>query len=353
MDQQPIGPVSQLLFWPAVIGTYRSDDAIQLDDKIARALIATRPLQRLAGIGFLGAIDYVRHGTGRSPHRRRHNRLEHSLGVANLADLYARSAELPENRRVLLVAAALLHDVGHGPLSHTLEPVFDAEFSINHHSMTRRIVTGASPLGQEIRDLLLCAGIDIDEVLALIEGKHDGDVGFLFSGQINLDTLDGITRSRAFMARRTAPCSARSIVHKWAIETHLPLAEFDAFWKLKHDVYNLFIGAPRGAALDAIAQAYMRSALTEFSPDDFFLTERTFRKLHPGLFDCLNQGKGPLAGLRDRLPRAWLNQDVSIKSRSFFVCRDAVPEQHSMNKRYQQTKRVFTKKLGEVIEASS
>jgi hypothetical protein len=337
-DQLPLGPIFSSPFATAITGTYRSDDSTHFDDAIAIALIASRPMQRLAGIGFLGAIDYIRHGSGRSPHRRRHNRLEHSIGVAHLADIYARGSELSENRRLLLIAAALLHDVGHGPLSHTLEPVFDAEFGINHHSMTRRIVTGESSLGHEIRDLLVGARIDVDEVLALIDGQHDGDVGFLFSGQINLDTLDGITRCRAFMARRTAPCSARSL----------------AFWKLKHDVYNLFIGAARGAALDAIAQAYMRSALTEFSPDDFFLTERTFRKLHPGLFDCLDQAKGPLVGIRDRLPQAWLNQDVSLKSRSFFVCRDAIaPEQHSMNKRYQQTKSVFTKKLAEVIEGSS
>jgi len=214
--------------------------------------------------------------------------------VADLANLYARSAELPESRRILLIAAALLHDVGHGPLSHTLEAVFDERFGINHHSMTRQIVTGETKMGQEILDLLVEAKIDVDELLALIDGKHDGDIGFLFSGQINLDTLDGITRCRAFMAPRAAPNSARSIVQKWATGKQLPIADFDAFWELKHEVYNLFIGAPHGAALDAIAQVYMRSNLALFSPDDFLLTERSFRGRHRQLFAYLNK----LHGLR-------------------------------------------------------
>jgi hypothetical protein len=351
MDEALFRAKSSLVFWPPATGTYRSDDAINFDDMIARALIATRPMQRLAGIGFLGAIDYVRHGSGRSPHRRRHNRLEHSIGVAHLADLYARGAELSESRRLLLIAAALLHDVGHGPLSHTLEPVFEAEFGINHHSMTRRIVTGTSPLGHEIRDLLLDARIDLEEVLALIEGQHDGDVGFLFSGQINLDTLDGITRCRAFMARRTAPGSARTTVLKWARETHPPLADFDTFWKLKHDVYNLFIGAPHGAVLDAIAQAYMRSALKEFSSDDFYLTERTFRRSYRPLFHYLDQATRSRSKLFNGLPGNWLNQDVTLKSRSFFICTHGeAAEQCSINKRYRQTKRILTKKLADVIE---
>ncbi len=169
------------------VDAYRSDTSHDFLDSIVGALLSTPALRRLAGIRFLGAIDYVRHGSGRAGHRRRHNRLEHSIGVAWLADIYAREAELPHNRRQLLLAAALLHDVGHGPLSHTLEPVFEAEFGINHHVMTRRLITGDVPFGQEIPEHLAAAGVDLDEVLALIEGEHDGDIGFLFSGQINLD----------------------------------------------------------------------------------------------------------------------------------------------------------------------
>src|SRR5450631_2607174 len=71
-----------------------------------RSLIASDALQRLADIRFLGAIDYFIHPNGRQLNRRRHNRLEHTLGVANLALRFARLASLEEHDEMLLVAAA-------------------------------------------------------------------------------------------------------------------------------------------------------------------------------------------------------------------------------------------------------
>ena len=199
-------------------------------------------------------------------------------------------------------------------------------------------------------DLLVEAKIDVDELLALIDGKHDGDIGFLFSGQINLDTLDGITRCRAFMAPRAAPNSARSIVQKWATGKQLPIADFDAFWELKHEVYNLFIGAPHGAALDAIAQVYMRSNLALFSPDDFLFTERSFRGRHRQLFAYLDQASRPKGILYDQPPRDWMSQEVRLKVRSFFICKDIAPlKSESINARYKQTKLYQTSTLGDLI----
>jgi hypothetical protein len=56
-----------------------------------RSIIASDALQRLADIRFLGAIDYFIHPNGKQLNRRRHNRLEHTLGVANLALRFART----------------------------------------------------------------------------------------------------------------------------------------------------------------------------------------------------------------------------------------------------------------------
>ncbi|RYG89160.1 MAG: hypothetical protein EON58_19470, partial [Alphaproteobacteria bacterium] len=58
-------------------------------DPFLAELAHTRPLQRLNNIGFLGALDYIRQSNGSNFHRRRHNRYDHSLGVAELALLYA------------------------------------------------------------------------------------------------------------------------------------------------------------------------------------------------------------------------------------------------------------------------
>ena len=102
-------------------------------DPFLTELLLSKPLQRLKDIGFLGALDYIKVSNGSDAHRRRHNRFDHSLGVAELALLYSDIRGLPRKETRVLAAAGLLHDIGHGPLSHTLEPIFKASFGANHH----------------------------------------------------------------------------------------------------------------------------------------------------------------------------------------------------------------------------
>lgn len=349
-DSDSAESLSLIKLLPA-IGTYRSDERLGFIDDLSARLTATPPMRRLAEIGFLGALDFVCRGSGRAPHRRRHDRLEHSLGVAHLAQTYALLTGLSERERLTIVAAALLHDVGHGPLSHTLEPVFEAEFGINHHIVTRQILRGETVWGDEIKEILQGAGIDVDQVLSLVSGEHGEDrLGILFSGQINIDTLEGITRCRAFAGRRHAYLSAHSIVQKWAMNSDMPCKEFDAFWELKNSVYNVFIGSPKGAALDAIAQAYMRSNRTSFAGSDFMTTERTFRKRHRRLFDLLDKAGKSSPDFRSELPQDWLKQEVTLKRRSFVVHREVPLDGNgSINRRYRQSRSQLTVRLSNLF----
>lgn len=332
--------------------TFRSDEIIYFDDPFVRDLISTAPLRRLAGIGFLGAIDLIRHGTGRSAHRRRHNRLEHTLGVARLADVYANEAGLCQKRRRLLLAAALLHDVGHGPLSHTLEPVFAEAFDIDHHAMTRRIVRGETEQGRAVYASLRAANLDPDDVLAMIDGQHDGPDAFLFAGSINFDTLDGIVRSRAFMGPRTAPRVMLHAVRQWARTARAPLPEFDAFWTLKHDVYTLLIGGGRGRLLDAVAQAYMRANIDAFAATDFERSDAALRKRHRQLFDVLDHIVDGGAALKHHLPGNWMKDEVVVKDRTFIVREDRVSnEPGRLDERYTQSKLTRRVSIEELVEA--
>jgi HD superfamily phosphohydrolase len=93
-------------------------------DPLFAELVATPAFQRLKSIRFLGGIDYllvrVPNGANRNI---RYTRYQHSLGVARLALLYGNQRGLSFSERRILYVAALLHDVGHAPLSHSLEPV--------------------------------------------------------------------------------------------------------------------------------------------------------------------------------------------------------------------------------------
>ena len=329
---------------------FRSDTSHSFDGSLVTSLLSLAPLKRLVGIGFLGAIDHLRHGSGRAGHRRRHNRLEHSLGVAHLANVYAFEAGLAEDRRRLLLAASLLHDVGHGPLSHSLEPIFSEAFGLDHHSVTRDLITGDLPGGDGIAEVLANERVDIEEVLALIDGTHDGDVGFLFSNHINLDTLEGITRCRAFVARRPAFGGAERVAFLWAQGGWPTESAFDEFWRLKHNVYTLFIGGPSGAALDMLAQTYMRENLSRFSSEDFLLSETTLLRRHPELHGYLKVAARS-ERLRARVPKKWLEKPVALRKRAFFV-EKAMPlvDNEAINRRYRQTKTYSSTSLAELLD---
>jgi len=331
-------------------GTFRSDEVLVFDDRLARELLATRPLCRLAGIRFLGAIDLIIHPTGRSPHRRRHNRLEHTIGVAHLANLYAAEAGLSDRRRRLLLASALLHDVGHGPLSHTLDPVFLESFGIDHHHATRKVVRGETTAGRAVYEVLREARLDPDEVIAMIDGSHDGSDAFLLAGPINFDTLDGIARSRAFMGPCAVPVAMSNSVRRWARNQEAPQSDFDAFWRLKHEVYALLIGGSHGRLFDAMVQAYMRANLDEFEVSEFDLTEATFRKRHRLLFEFFRTVPNTSRNLHDHLPRNWLEQEVLVRDRHFTV-RAEMPlsDTDSFCRRYVQSKKTRRICLAELV----
>ena len=89
----------------------------ELENKI----IDSPYFQRLRNIRQLGLLDYVFPGA-------LHNRFNHSLGVMHIADkmftsLQETGYEVLNNKRELIRMAALLHDIGHYPLSHLVESV--------------------------------------------------------------------------------------------------------------------------------------------------------------------------------------------------------------------------------------
>ena len=188
----------------------RADGAL-FGDALIDGIMASRAFKRLKGVRFLGGIDYV---LVRSPNgsRIRYSRYEHSVGVTCLAALHADMRDLSPNERRLSCTAALLHDIGHAPLSHSLEPVFVEQFGLGHHKATEEIIYGRATIGREISDLIHEHGVDADHLVALIGGKDDCFDGF-FAGPINFDTIEGILRTHSYTGSSVAtpdPSSRRA-----------------------------------------------------------------------------------------------------------------------------------------------
>jgi HD superfamily phosphohydrolase len=84
--------------------------------------------QRLRHIKQLGLGDYIFPGAV-------HTRFNHCLGCSYVAGQIAYKIGLAEEERQLVMIACLLHDIGHGPFSHTFEDVFYKK-CIRHEAWT-------------------------------------------------------------------------------------------------------------------------------------------------------------------------------------------------------------------------
>ena len=296
-------------------------------------LAATKAFQRLKSIRFLGGIDYL---LVRSPNGARGNvrytRYQHSLGVASLALFYCNALALPFTDRRLVFAAALLHDIGHAPLSHSLEPVFKEVFGLAHHQANEDIVTGRVPLGFEVYNALCGYNVDVERLIAMISGQDAGFNGF-FSGPINFDTIDGIIRARAYAQPNSTMLSPDTVteaaLRRYSERDHWAV---DEFWLYKDQVYRHLINSRTGVLADFACQMYMRLNLDAVSLDDYFVTEaQIFRKL-PGLRDLLTS-----RSFENEIMRQ-VNTPISFTARRFYIEPSADFFERDDTDRYRQTK---------------
>ncbi|MBK8253884.1 MAG: HD domain-containing protein [Polyangiaceae bacterium] len=117
---------------------------------LIREIVDNETFQRLRGIRQNGVLNLVFHGA-------EHSRFAHSLGVAHVAGQMYDAACLNSSmapradERALIVVAALVHDIGHGPFSHLIEEVLGKKH-FHHETMTARLlVEEDSPLSAVLR----------------------------------------------------------------------------------------------------------------------------------------------------------------------------------------------------------
>ncbi len=186
-----------------VHGTIRLDPMV-LD------LMETLELQRLSGIRQLGLTYLVFPGAN-------HSRVEHCVGVSHVAGKLADALGLPVEEKKLVMAAGLLHDVGHGPFSHTLEHILSSKLAIDHMHLTQAIILGDEdnvrpeerkgfPNVLRIPAVLEKHGVAPKEVAALIRGPEEATgfrtprararryLGQIIHSAIDADQIDYLMR---------------------------------------------------------------------------------------------------------------------------------------------------------------
>ncbi|MFW5997136.1 MAG: HD domain-containing protein [Lentisphaeria bacterium] len=83
-----------------------------------------------------------------------HSRFEHALGVLGLTEKLARLYGMDENRRKLLGAFAILHDIGHGPFSHQIEPIAGGSHKTKGLDYIKRMAPTIEACGLKAEDIM-------------------------------------------------------------------------------------------------------------------------------------------------------------------------------------------------------
>lgn len=163
---------------------------VHVRDRVIWDLVGTKEFQRLRRIKQLGTTFLTFHGA-------EHSRFNHSLGVYEIVrriidDVFAGRPEWNDEDRLLTLCAALLHDLGHGPFSHSFEKVFD----FDHEDFTQSIVLGNT----EVNAILKKVGPDFPQQVAEVIAKTSAKklVVSLISSQIDADRMDYLQRDAYF-----------------------------------------------------------------------------------------------------------------------------------------------------------
>ncbi len=186
---------------------------IIVDNQIILDLIDTPEFQRLRRIKQLGTSSMTFHGA-------EHSRFGHCLGVyeitRRICNLFQRNypQQAPQDglwndqERPVALCAALLHDLGHGPYSHTFEHIFHTD----HEQITRRIITSEST---NINRILRRVGNDFPQkVASVIDHTYQNpQVVQMISSQVDADRMDYLQRDSYYTGTNYGKFDLDRVLH--------------------------------------------------------------------------------------------------------------------------------------------
>ncbi len=149
--------------------------------EVALALIETPRMQRLRRIKQLGLTNFVYPGAN-------HTRFEHSLGTYHLANslMGGMGDEAgTDDEQTELRVSALLHDIGHGPLSHVTEKIIKLHTGKSHEDVL-------PILRSDFAEIFEKYSINISRVAKHIKGETG--YGAALNSEIDVDRMDYLVR---------------------------------------------------------------------------------------------------------------------------------------------------------------
>jgi len=200
-----------------------------------------------------------------------HTRFEHSIGVCHVSGRLANRLKLDSDTAHVVRAAALLHDVGHGPFSHVSEQIIDDLAGVHgvHEAISAFLIrndpTIVAALGQDLSQAAAA--------IVALEGPRSVERDIV-SGPTDADKLDYLLRDSYFAGVKYGEYdlarvidSARIIAPRSA-QTQLGF-DADGLWAVegllmaRHHMHRQVYGHKTRLATDIMISRALRFAIAD------------------------------------------------------------------------------------------
>jgi HD superfamily phosphohydrolase len=207
--------------------------------EVERDLIDSPFVQRLRRIHQLAGSYLVYPGAV-------HTRFDHVIGAMHVAgqigESLVRSSYMDADLVQEVRAAALLHDVGHGPFSHMFEEVLSKKNDVSHEDISQRIIMETS-----IRDILDKNGFSPKKMSEFAVGRQRAKQPFMnevIAGSLSADMMDYLPRDAYFTGVEYGKVDAQRVIDSLHVaEGHLVIDDaalyaFEAMLLARYEMFK-------------------------------------------------------------------------------------------------------------------
>lgn len=233
------------------------------DDELP--LIDSSHMQRLRNISQLGLTSLV-YPTAT------HTRFSHSLGVMNLSGKMADSLGIDTVERKAIRLAGLLHDVGHGPFSHAIEPVFEKD----HEDKSCEII-------EQLEDSGLLP-VSAHKIIQYIRGERDPSI---IASDIDADRMDYLKRDARFTGIQHGNIDTDTIIKFSKLQNDKIIFDRSAVEALEQLLVSRknMIGSVYCHPTAQIAEQMLQEAVQDFQMETDEIWSLTDASLHTKLLE--------------------------------------------------------------------
>ncbi|WP_161978641.1 HD domain-containing protein [Streptococcus sp. S784/96/1] len=246
---------------------------IHITNPIIYDLTNTAEFQRLRRIKQVPTTSFTFHGA-------EHSRFSHCLGVYDIARRVTEYFEVHyssvwnQDESLLTMAAALLHDIGHGAYSHTFEMLFKTD----HEALGQELITSPQT---EINTILRRVSPDFpDKVASVINHTYPNkQVVQLISSQIDCDRMDYLLRDSYYTGTNYGQFDLTRILTSMRPNTDgivfdiTGMHAVEDYLVSRYQMYMQVYFHPASRAIEVLLQNLLKRARRLYHQDSSFFTK--------------------------------------------------------------------------------